>query len=480
MRILLLLLAVLPFACRGPQRYLAAHPRPVPRPAPAPVPPPPPPAKPEPPPIPTTPAPIQDEPEIRDFFKTWLAAQNSGDFESYQSLYADKFTGVRRSGPRTRSFDRKGWLADRQRMFRKPMKVALEDLRITSAGTAFNILATQTWESGRYKDTGPKRFLLVRQAGRLVLAQEEMLASQYHRLPPASGAYLLAYQGEPVVTDEAEEGWTQPGAPKLHGLTARRGVIESALPDRIRQWRGKQVVLFNDQGQRCQATVDGFAIVAGAIWHGGTVQQWREQPPSDQDLAEQIWHDGAHRLVLTLAFDPGTIATECEGAVVAIERSVAPPQAFPFKPLNDGPLFTLAKRSTRKLLLESVDGKEGELEGGEEHAVAYNEASMDRAFVFSNHHPHGCGQETGSASGLYFWLYEGKPRPRLSLIDQLHDEGEPNTPARLILAIDVDLDGELELVYGDAYGAVVGILKRAGGKLGIVRTVQVPNFDSPC
>jgi hypothetical protein len=34
---------------------------------------------------------------------------------------------VRRSGTRTVSLDRQGWMRDRQRMFRKPMKVAASD-----------------------------------------------------------------------------------------------------------------------------------------------------------------------------------------------------------------------------------------------------------------------------------------------------------------------------------------------------------------
>ena len=47
-------------------------------------------------------------------------AQNTGNFDAYQSLCAPSFSGVRRSGPRNASFDRAGWMADRQRMFQKP------------------------------------------------------------------------------------------------------------------------------------------------------------------------------------------------------------------------------------------------------------------------------------------------------------------------------------------------------------------------
>src|SRR5262249_27020631 len=56
-------------------------------------------------------------PEVRALVDAWLAAQNRGDFAAYEKLYAQKFTGVRRSGTRTVSLDRAGWMRDRKRMF---------------------------------------------------------------------------------------------------------------------------------------------------------------------------------------------------------------------------------------------------------------------------------------------------------------------------------------------------------------------------
>ena len=50
---------------------------------------------------------------VQAVIDAWLAAQNGGDFAAYQALYADKMEGVKRVGPRTWRFDRKGWLADR-------------------------------------------------------------------------------------------------------------------------------------------------------------------------------------------------------------------------------------------------------------------------------------------------------------------------------------------------------------------------------
>ena len=44
------------------------------------------------------------ERDARGVVDGWLAAQNAGDWAAYDKLYATKFTGIRRSGPRTVRF----------------------------------------------------------------------------------------------------------------------------------------------------------------------------------------------------------------------------------------------------------------------------------------------------------------------------------------------------------------------------------------
>ena len=50
--------------------------------------------------------------DARRFLERWLDTQNVGEFDAYQKLYADDFRGVRRSGPRSATFDRNSWLGD--------------------------------------------------------------------------------------------------------------------------------------------------------------------------------------------------------------------------------------------------------------------------------------------------------------------------------------------------------------------------------
>lgn len=53
-----------------------------------------------------------DRKDAEALLAAWLAAQNGGDFASYQKLYGERFTGVRRSGKKVRRFDRAGWMAE--------------------------------------------------------------------------------------------------------------------------------------------------------------------------------------------------------------------------------------------------------------------------------------------------------------------------------------------------------------------------------
>src|SRR3954463_13399613 len=116
-------------------------------------------------------------PEARTLVDAWLAAQNKGDFAAYEELYAQKFTGVRRSGARMVSLDRAGWMSDRKRMFAKPMKVSASDLKVAGTPASARVTFAQEWESGTYHDRGPKQLVIVREAGGARIAREEMMAS---------------------------------------------------------------------------------------------------------------------------------------------------------------------------------------------------------------------------------------------------------------------------------------------------------------
>jgi len=135
-----------------------------------------------------------DEAAVRALIDRWLDAQNKGDFAAYSALYTPSFHGIRRSLGRTVVLDYQGWLRDRGRMFKKPMKVAATDLTIARTAPASGLLRAtfvQAFSSGTYADRGRKQIDVAAIGGALVIAREELLESE--RLPaktPPTGPAL--------------------------------------------------------------------------------------------------------------------------------------------------------------------------------------------------------------------------------------------------------------------------------------------------
>jgi hypothetical protein len=80
--------------------------------------------------------------------------------------------------------DYQGWLRDRGRMFKKPMKVAATTSQIARTAPASGLLRAtfvQAFSSGTYADRGRKQIDVAAIGGALVIAREELLESE--RLP---------------------------------------------------------------------------------------------------------------------------------------------------------------------------------------------------------------------------------------------------------------------------------------------------------
>jgi ketosteroid isomerase-like protein len=122
-----------------------------------------------------------DDAAVRALIGRWLDAQNKGDFAAYRALYAPSFHGIRRSGGRTVVLDHPGWLRDRERMFKKPMKVAATDVRVERDGVFARARFVQEFSSGNYADRGRKQVDVAVIGGVPVIAREELLESE--RLP---------------------------------------------------------------------------------------------------------------------------------------------------------------------------------------------------------------------------------------------------------------------------------------------------------
>ncbi len=130
-----------------------------------------------------------DEAAVRALIGRWIDAQNKGDFAAYSALYTPSFHGVRRSLGRTVVLDYEGWLRDRGRMFKKPMKVTATDVQFAHVAPASGLVRAtfvQAFSSGSYADRGRKQIDVAVIGGTLVIAREELLESE--RLPATRGA----------------------------------------------------------------------------------------------------------------------------------------------------------------------------------------------------------------------------------------------------------------------------------------------------
>ena len=161
-----------------------------------------------------------DAAAVQQLVDAWLAAQNADDFAAYEKLYAPKMEGIKRSGPRTRRFDRAGWIADRKKMFDgKPMTVALRDLRIGGSAAAPTASFVQSFKQGNFADEGPKQLVLTRGPDGLRIAREELLASVIGGATPVTAgpiALVVEVDGKQhvVITGDADPAW---GTGPIHG-----------------------------------------------------------------------------------------------------------------------------------------------------------------------------------------------------------------------------------------------------------------------
>jgi hypothetical protein len=242
--------------------------------------------------------------QVDAIMKKWLEAQNSGDFAAYSALYDEAFHGVRRSGKQKVELDRKGWLADRKKMFAKPMLVGMRDVEVTLAPTKASVRFTQEWSSGSYHDLGPKVIEVESRAGALLITGEEMLASRLVKpakvaagtLPPVlptldrntivltgdvearwgSGAPRLiageipdrdpSCDDDPPDYEQDQTRYWECQASDLNGgyahFVAEQDIDVGALPAAFAAWIGKSVRL-SGVGAGCTATVNRLQLRAG-------------------------------------------------------------------------------------------------------------------------------------------------------------------------------------------------------------------------
>jgi hypothetical protein len=256
--------------------------------------------------------------DARTLLNRWLDDQNKGDFDDYQKLYAGDFKGVRRSGHRTATLDRTGWLQDRQRMFQKKMAVEAHHVRVFASRASARIVFVQQWASGTYSDVGPKHLVLRHGPSGYEIVREELFAS-YTRKPGtvdlvAFRQFAFVIDGEVVISMRPDEAWAV-GTAKIDKnradpflIRVRRQVDPKKLPLEVAQLAGSAVRLMDARGVRCKAKLGGFLLRSRVV--GGDLD---EGPP--------LWSETANFLVARVDGD----RKACAGATWARSATLPTP-----------------------------------------------------------------------------------------------------------------------------------------------------------
>jgi Domain of unknown function (DUF4440) len=430
---------------------------------------------------------------VQALLDAWLKAQNEQDYDTYESLYASRFEGVRRSGSRTVRLDRAGWIADRKRMFQKRMSVELRDVEIEPFAMGAAVRFTQRWASGKYEDIGPKLMVIVLEKDALRIAREEMLSSQLldaavadTGLADASFAFVIE-AGEPyVVLDVTAQKPAKLELVSDDDPVIIKGTVQaSELPPEVASWQGERVT-----DGACVAKIVDFSVIGRVYPHFGTRQEWAGTMEEDgrayteQQIAEDAFASSE-------AVIGGRLEGEGGCSIGAYVYKHGKPGYVAAESVKDPALDAAATRafhmlgSWKEIQKEFVeDEKTRERMPGDEldEGEAPGPWDGDGPTVNAWKHPtsgtilvavqaregEGCGGFFGSLSAL-FEVKGSLDKPALALV------GEPDI-GEILDVFDIEGDGSFELVFTQGYGSTV--LSSATGDP--LRMLSVPFLDCGC
>lgn len=437
------------------------------------------------PPVHAEPPPAMKEDAVRALVDAWLRAQNEGDFAAYQALYAERFTGIKRVGPRTFHYDRAGWLADRERMFGKKMSVHAAGTKVAAGPQQAIVVFEQTWASGTYKDVGPKQLVVIAEPAGLRIGREEMVAStivgqdtEGAGLPRE--AYAPLVDGFVLIDSAADEAWAE-GQPELVSrgapAVATRAAKPAAVPEPLRAWQGRAVVVVPAEGAPCAATVSSLHLITGYEPHWGTLQMWDGDggaPVSEEDVAQEIWSMGTQRMLVGEL----QLAGPCEGALWVRVDDKDPVIRVPAADI-DSELAVAAVERTMKLpgyqLIQKDYGKPDrwDLDDGAKPKVGFfHDPRAERTFIaVAMRAGPGCGDFYGELWAVYQVVDRGKAGRELVL---LTDDKNPGPYFFPTAVIDADRDGDVEFIDATSIVRLVGTVYRR------TEDVTYPSFDCPC
>ena len=300
-----------------------------------------------------TAAPAASTDRARAVLDAWLAAQNEHDFARYSTLYADRFSGIKRVGKHTAWFNRKTWLDDRKSMFKPSVSVAVSDVTIKNLGKTSRVVFTQTFTSGSFKDEGRKELILTEQGDKLLISREEMLVSNVAGKATANGATTserYAVHDGLIVLEANAPAEGLRALELTNDFVVTRPLDTDRLEPRLRARVGQSFDLVRPDGTLCSAKIERLAMRIEAVPHFGMVNTWRGVGDSAggpkapaREIALALWDMvSADRRYLV-----GVLDQRCSKAPLAFPTGTAPkvvPASAPFASTAD-----LARAEFRKL-----------------------------------------------------------------------------------------------------------------------------------
>ena len=213
----------------------------------------------------------------------WVEVQNKQSITDYETLYAERFHGVKRAGQITTRFDRKGWLRDRKAMFTRPFRVSIEGLSVRVVAETVVADFEQSFQSQHYADKGPKQLVMVVEASELKIAREELFRSgraigSGFAVDGAAFSFVREVDNRRywIVDDVSPEGQRVTVAPVRVGEAAAFAALSdtSKLPAQLQSWVGASVAIEPGAQTPCLATLGAWGVLAELEPHFETRRRW--------------------------------------------------------------------------------------------------------------------------------------------------------------------------------------------------------------